>query len=106
MIKIFKCLTQVGKKHDLIGIVLKDPREKEIIDAGLVKFRDAETGELRYIDTSDKAVRQSIVDENTRWDQYRKQLFLSSRLDSINIETSGSYVTPLVNFFKLREKRW
>ena len=101
-----KILRIVGKKHDLIGIVLRDPREKQIVDAGLIKFRDAETGEIRFVDTSDKAVRQSIITENARWAEYRRQLFLSSRLDSIDIETSGSYVTPLVNFFKLREKRW
>ena len=49
---------------------------------------------------------QSIIDENNHWAEFRRQLFVSSRLDSINIETSGSYVRPLVDFFKLREKRW
>lgn len=101
-----KILRIVGKKHDLIGVVLRDPREKSMLDAGLIKFLDAETGEIRYLDTSDKAVRKSIVDENKRWMEYRRQLFLSSRLDSIDISTSGSYIKPLVDFFKLREKRW
>jgi uncharacterized protein (DUF58 family) len=101
-----KILRIVGKKHDLIGIVLRDQREKSMLDAGLIKFRDAETGEIRFIDTGDKIIRQSIVDENNQWNEYRRQLFVSSRLDSIDIETSGSYVRPLVDFFKLREKRW
>lgn len=101
-----KILRIVGKKHDLIGVVLRDPREKSLLDAGLIKFLDAETGEIRFLDTSDKAVRKSMVEEDKRWMEYRRQLFLSSRLDSINIETSGSYVKPLVDFFKLREKRW
>lgn len=101
-----KILRIVGKKHDLIGIVLRDPREKSLIKAGLIKFLDAETGEIRFLDTSDKAVGKSIADENKRWMEYRKQLFLSSRLDSIDIETSGSYIKPLIDFFKLREKRW
>ncbi|MEK6552688.1 MAG: DUF58 domain-containing protein [Bacteroidota bacterium] len=101
-----KILRIVGKKHDLIGIVLRDRREKSMIDAGLIKFRDAETGEIRFIDTGNKIIRQSIIDENNHWAEFRRQLFVSSRLDSINIETSGSYVRPLVDFFKLREKRW
>jgi uncharacterized protein (DUF58 family) len=101
-----KILRIVGRKHDLIGVVLRDPREKELIDAGLIKFRDAETGEIRYVDTGNKAVRQAVIAENQRWVDYRRQLFVSSRLDSIDIETSGSYVKPLVDFFKLREKRW
>ena len=101
-----KILRIVGKKHDLIGIVLRDQREKSIINAGLIKFRDAETNEMRFIDTGDKAVRESITKEYSRWLEYRRNLFVSSRLDSIDIETSGSYVKPLVDFFKLREKRW
>jgi uncharacterized protein (DUF58 family) len=101
-----KILRIVGKKHDLIGIVLRDIREKNLINAGLIKFRDAETNDIRFIDTSDKSVRQSIVNENEKWIAYRRQLFLSSRLDSIDIETGGSYIKPLVDFFKLREKRW
>ena len=87
-------------------MVLQDPREKNMIDAGLVKFRDAETGEIRYLDTGDKAVRQSIIEENKHLADYQRQLFVSSRLDSIKIETSDSYVKPLVRFFKQREKRW
>jgi uncharacterized protein (DUF58 family) len=101
-----KILRIVGKKHDLIGMVLKDPREKNMIDAGLIKFRDAETGEIRFLDTGDKSVRRSIVEENKLIDEYQRQLFVSSRLDSIKIGTSDSYVKPLIRFFKQREKRW
>jgi uncharacterized protein (DUF58 family) len=101
-----KILRIVGKKHDLIGMVLEDPREKNMIDAGLVKFRDAETGEIRYLDTGNKEVRKSIIEENKVIADYQRQLFVSSRLDSVKIETSDSYVKPLVRFFKQREKRW
>ena len=34
-----------------------------------------------------------------------KSLFITSRIDSINIDTSGSYIKPLVDFFKIREKK-
>ena len=101
-----KILKIVGRKHDLIGVVLQDQREKALINTGFVKFRDAETDEIRYLDTSDKVVQKSMLDHVRKWNAYRKSLFLSSRLDSIEIETSGSYVKPLVDFFKQREKRW
>lgn len=101
-----KILRIIGKKHDLIGVVLTDPRERELLPAGLVKFADAETGEIRYIDTSDKEVRQSYDETLRKIEKVRKDLFVSSRLDTIEIETDESYVKPLVNFFRLREKRW
>ncbi|MBU1101459.1 MAG: DUF58 domain-containing protein [Bacteroidetes bacterium] len=101
-----KILKIVGRKHDLIGVILKDPREEDLPDAGLIKFRDAETGIVRYIDSSNKHVQDYFNDYISQRDEQRKQLFISSRLDSIVINAGESYIKPLVNFFKLREKRW
>lgn len=101
-----KILRIVGKKHDLIGIVINDQREKSIPKMGLVKFTDAETGNERWIDTSSKKVQNWIKQYYAKLIAERKSLFLSSRLDSIEIKTGENYITPLVNFFKLRERRW
>ena len=100
-----KIMNIVGKKHDLIGIVLKDPRESEIPRSGLIKFKDAETGQLRYVDTSSKKVQQMFMETLQFHDTQRKQIFLKSRLDSINIDISESYIKPLANFFRKREKQ-
>lgn len=96
----------VGKKHDLIGIVLDDIREKEFPKMGLVKLKDAETGDERWIDTSNMKVRQALVVSTKEKIQKRKTIFVSSRLDSIEVTTGEDYVRPLVRFFKLRERRW
>jgi uncharacterized protein (DUF58 family) len=101
-----KILRIVGRKHDLIGIVIKDEREEAIPKVGIVKFMDAETGEQRYIDTSDakfqKWYRLLIEEKRKRM----KNLFITSRLDSIEIQTGQNYITPLVQFFRMRERRW
>jgi uncharacterized protein (DUF58 family) len=101
-----KILRIVGKKHDLIGIVLNDRRENEIPKMGLVKMLDSETGEERWIDTSSEKVRNYVKKNRLEKIAKRKSLFVSSRLDSIEVQTGENYITPLVNFFKLREKRW
>ena len=101
-----KILRIVGKKHDLIGIVINDKREKSIPKMGLVKFTDAETKNERWIDTSSPKVQNWISQYYQRLISERKTLFIKSRLDSIEIKTGENYVTPLVNFFRLREKRW
>lgn len=101
-----KILRIVGKRHDLIGIVLNDIREEEIPSMGLVKFTDAETGRERWIDTSDKKTRFLFKEFRERNIANRKSLFLSSRLDSIEITTGENYIKPLVQFFRLRERRW
>jgi len=101
-----KILRVVGKKHDFIGIVMNDKRENEIPQMGLVKFTDAETGEERWIDTNDSKIRKHITDVSQEIARARKSLFISSRLDSIEIQTGQNYVKPLVQFFRLRGRRW
>lgn len=101
-----KILKVVGKKHDLIGVVINDEREKTLPQLGLVKFTDAETGKERWIDTSSTKVQNWMSHYYQRLISERKTLFIKSRLDSIEIKTGENYVTPLVNFFRLRERRW
>lgn len=101
-----KILRIAGKKHDLVGIGLNDRREDEIPEMGLVKVTDAETGLERWLDTSSKKVRDSVIVKRKYLAEKRKSLFISSRLDSINIYTGADYVKPLVQFFKMRERRW
>ena len=101
-----KILRVVGKRHDLIGMVLNDRREDEIPEIGLVKFTDAETGKERWIDTADRRTRFLFKKMREREKENRQSLFLSSHLDSVEIETGQNYIKPLVQFFKAREKRW
>ena len=101
-----KILRIVGKRHDLIGMVLNDKREDEIPDMGLVKFTDAETGIERWIDTGDKQTRFLFKKMRERDREDLQSLFLSSRLDSVEIDTGQNYIKPLVRFFRMRERRW
>ncbi len=101
-----KILRIVGRKHDLVGIVLNDRREKEIPNIGLVKLSDAETGEERWIDTSSDRVRRQMQLYIKEKEKIRKSVFITSRLDSVEVTTGSNYIQPLVQFFRRREKRW
>jgi len=101
-----KILRIVGRKHDLIGIVLDDRREKEIPNIGLVKLADAETGAERWIDTSSKRVRSQMVLDRKEREKIRNSIFVKSNLDRIEVTTGSNYIQPLVQFFRRREKRW
>jgi uncharacterized protein (DUF58 family) len=96
----------VGKRHDLIGIVLQDPRESELPNVGLMHLRDAESGITRLIDTSDFQVRSLYHRFGVQMQQSRKSLFVKSRLDDVEVRLDQPYLKPLIDFFRLREKRW
>ena len=48
-----------NKKHDLVAIRIHDLREEELPNVGLVQMRDSETGQIKWIDTSSKEIRNS-----------------------------------------------
>jgi len=101
-----KILKIISKKHDLVNIHLEDPREKELLNGGLIKFRDAETQEIRYLDTNNKNVREHFKSKLKEREEFQDNLFKKSRVDTIKINIAKSYIRPLIDFFKVREKRW
>ncbi len=95
-----------AKKHDLIGVRLLDPREGDLVPVGLMRLRDAESGESLWVDTSSAAVRSQY---NRWWKErqdVRTRLFRRSGVDSVDVRIDQSYITPLMAFFRIREKRW
>jgi len=101
-----KILKIVGRKHDFVGVILNDPRDFQMIKMGLTKFKDLETGEVRLIDTSDSRTIEALEKFNKERFSKLNSLFISGGLDKIEINTDASYIKPLVEFFKLRERRW
>jgi uncharacterized protein (DUF58 family) len=95
-----------ARKHDLIGVRLFDPREAELVPVGLVRVRDAETGEAVWADTSDRRVIQRYAQWWRDRETERIRLFRRSGVDGIDIRIDRSYINPLMNFFRAREKRW
>lgn len=100
-----KQLKATGAKHDLIAVRVRDPREEAIPEMGVIALRDAETGELVHLDTSDKALMDEFETAVRRENEERDRLFRKSGVDQILIDTTASYVEPLVSFFRKREKR-
>ena len=100
-----KTLSITNKRHDVIAVNITDPSETKLPEAGIVKLHDAETGEPSLIDTSDRRLRELYSVRAEKLAEDRHQLFRSVNVDSIDISTAGSYVEPLIRFFRTREKR-
>lgn len=95
-----------GKKHDLIAIRIYDHRETEIPNIGLVRFRDAESGQTGWLDTTNNAVRSQLGNWYQKKSTQLEDLFLRSGIDYTSIRTDEDYVKPLINLFKRREARY
>ncbi len=100
-----KILKIVAKKHDFIGVHIEDEREIDLPKIGLTKFKDLESGEIRYLDLSNKRVREFFAEQIAARKSKLEQLFKLSGIDLIRIKTGESYIKPLVQFFKKREAK-
>ena len=93
-----------NKKHDLVAVRINDIREEELPNVGLVQMKDAEKGNIEWIDTSSKTIRTQFKANYLKHEAEVLQLFRRSGVDTINIRTDEDYVKPLISFFKRREK--
>lgn len=100
-----KSLKIVSKRHDLIAVNIKDPREKELPKIGIIEIADAETGKTMLINTSSERTRKSYATKQKQTEDALRKFFRLVNIDEIEIDTSKSYTEPLVLFFKNRRKR-
>lgn len=98
-------MVTANRRHDVIAVLVTDPNELEIPDAGLVALEDAETGETRIVDTGAAAFRREVEARARERVSDLKRRFASLGIDFIHVDASGDVVEPLVRFFRMRERR-
>jgi uncharacterized protein (DUF58 family) len=100
-----RALALSGAKHDVIPVMLVDPRDEELPDVGLATFEDLETGEEVVVDTGSEAVRSHYKKAMRELRRDREKLFARLSLDSVVVRTDESFVTPIRNLFAKRARR-
>ncbi|MDX1994831.1 MAG: DUF58 domain-containing protein [bacterium] len=98
-------LLVLGRRHDVIAIVLSDPREKAWPSVGLVGLKDAETGAEHWVDTSSQAWQQRFARQTVRFQQLRDSVLAKARADRIDLSVDDDYVKALTAFFRRRERQ-
>jgi uncharacterized protein (DUF58 family) len=100
-----RVLRRTGRRHDLTGVHITDPREEELPGVGLLEVQDAETGQRVLVDTGRAAVRQAYAAAALQRRAALRQLAASSRMDLVEVSTDGGHLDALVQFFQMRERR-
>jgi uncharacterized protein (DUF58 family) len=93
-------------RHDLVGITVSDPRERELPDVGFINFRDAETGAIVEVDTRAPRVRELFRQQTARRTEQVSAGLRRVGVDELAISTTEPYTTSLRRFFETREKRF
>ena len=91
-----------SRKHDVVAFRIYDTREEQMPPVGLVQFRDAETGQMLWADTSSAKVRQRYEQHWKDIQQRIDETFRRSGIDNTFIRTDEDYVKPMMKLFKQR----
>ncbi len=97
-----KSLQVANNKHDLAALHIYDRRETTLPSVGLIRVLDAESGRERWVDTSNRRVRDNYA---MKWESHvemMQEIFTRSGVDHVSLRTGADYVKPLIMLFKKR----
>ncbi len=100
-----RALRMATGRHDVIAVVLEDPREAALPDVGLVELEEAETGERYVVDTGNPRVRDAFARQAAAARAERDRMLRAADVDAIVVQTDRSYTEALLRFFRMRERR-
>lgn len=91
-----------NKKHDLIALHIYDKAEEDLPSLGLIPLIDAETNQLKWVNSSNKDVQTHYKAAALKRKDKLKNTFRRSGVDNAEIATEANYIKPLMNLFKRR----
>lgn len=90
------------RRHDVIGIHLYDPRERELPPMGLLRVEDPETGQAAWLDSSSRSARAAYAEHRRLHFDRTRETFLRSGADFLSLSVEDAYVQALMGLFARR----
>lgn len=77
-----------NKKHDIVALEIFDKTEREIPPVGLIKLKDLESGEIKWVDTSCKSFQKEMKIQNLQLEaRLKKEGFNKAGVDHVRLRT-------------------
>ena len=94
----------LGRRHDLIAIALRDPRDEALPAVGCVELEDLESGRRVVVNTSSRRVREAYRREARQRRRRVEEALAQARCPVLEVATRGSYLPTLMRFFSSRNR--
>ena len=98
-------MSRLSRRHDVVAVVVADPREFAMPDVGIVNFEDPETGRVSTVDTARREVRQRFADVARQRFEARLSALRAARVDVVDLRTDNDWVPVLAGFLRSRKRR-
>jgi uncharacterized protein (DUF58 family) len=93
-------LLQLAGHHDVVAVEVRDPREQELSNVGLLYLVDPETGRQLRVDTRSRRLRERFAVAATAERAELARTLSSAGVRHVVLSTSGDWLRPLVTFLR------
>ncbi len=98
-------LRRLGRKHEVVALVVRDRAEQELPRMGVVDLHDAETGEIVSVDTDSKTFQYEYQNYVKKRNEERDRQLKLAQVDRVDMFCDKDYVDELIKFFKRKKAR-
>jgi uncharacterized protein (DUF58 family) len=98
-------LRVLARRHDVICCPISDPREADLVNAGLVEIQDPESGDLVLLDTSSRTVREAFKRQFKNEQDGLRDRLRKLKIDSMFLSTDRPFVDDVRKLFRQRQIR-
>lgn len=88
-------LGTLARRHEVVAVEIRDPRERDLPDVGLIHMRDVETGERKMVDTADPRFQERFKTVAAEADRERASMLARVGARHVVVETGSDWVLPL-----------
>jgi len=100
-----KKLKMLSARYDVICVIVRDPRDKEMPEGvGQVLVSDPCSKKEILIDSN--IIKKVYEDYARKEEKKMEDMMKNSRCDFVFLNTDELFTKPIVNLFKMREKKW
>jgi uncharacterized protein (DUF58 family) len=93
-------LLELAGHHDVVAVEIRDPREQELSNVGLLWLVDPETGRQLRVDTRSRRLRERFAVAATAERTEVARTFGSAGVRHVVLTTSGDWLRTLVVFLR------
>lgn len=98
-------LGELNARHDTACVQLIDERERTLPDVGVVALEDAETGEIREVDTGSARVRAAFAAQAAARLDETAVVLARAGTDVARLDAAAAVAPALTRFFERRRRR-
>ena len=93
-------LLELAGHHDVVAVEIRDPREQELTDVGLLYLVDPETGRQLRVDTRSRRLRERFAIAAAAERSQVTRMLTSAGVRHVVLSTSGDWLRPFVTFLR------